>query len=249
MLNEETMEKLYSMRLKAMAEGLREQMENPGASALSFEERMAMLVDREWTFRQERGLRRRLKGARLKQEACIEDMDWRHPRGLDRPLLRALATCRWIRSHQNLIITGPTGVGKTFIACALANKACREGLTACYTRAPRLFHDIAMARADGSYVKLMGRLAKTDLLIIDDWGIHPIGDTERRDLIEVIEDRNLSRSTMVTSQLPVANWHDYIGEPTLADAILDRLIHNAHRMELKGESLRKKRSNLTQADH
>jgi DNA replication protein DnaC len=231
-----------------MVDAIRQQLEQPSVQELSFEERLAMIVDREWLFRENRRLTRRLKEARLKQQAAVEDIDFRQPRGLDKSVMLTLSTCQWIRNHQNVIITGPTGIGKSYLAEALAQKACREGFTALYYRSPRLFRDLAIARGDGNYSKLLIKLAKTDLLVVDDWGLSSLTDAERRDFLEVMEDRHGSRSTVITSQYPVAKWHELIGEPTLADAILDRIVHNAHKIVLKGESMRKTRSKLTQAD-
>lgn len=252
MLNKQTLEKLFEMKLDGMAAAFKEQLTQPDVADLSFEERLAMVVDREYTLREEKRMVRRLKTARLKQPACVEDIDYRHPRGLDRQTVRSLSNCQWIKGHQNIIVTGPTGVGKTYLSCAFANKACREGYTAIYTRLPRLLHDITLAKADGSYTKLLNRLARTDVLVVDDWGLAPLTETERRDFLEVLDDRQDSRSTIMTSQLPITNWHDNIGDPTIADAILDRLLHNSHRVALKGESMRKLRSgkkeNLTQTD-
>lgn len=244
MLNEETIEKLIAMRLKGMVNAFREELERPN-SGLSFEERFGMLVDREWTLRQERSLARRLKAAKLKQQACMEDIDYRTPRGLDRSLMRSFATCQWIKAQHNMIITGPTGVGKSFIACALANKACREGYTAYYVRTPRLFQELSIARVDGSYLKLLNKLSNMNLLVIDDWGFSRLTATERKDFLGIIEDRSLKGSTLISSQLPIANWHEHIGDPTIADAVMDRLVHNAYKLELKGASMRKRRSNLT----
>ena len=207
-----------------------------------------MIVAREWLFRENRRLTRRLKEARLKQQAAVEDIDFRQPRGLDKSVMLTLSTCQWIRNHQNVIITGPTGIGKSYLAEALAQKACREGFTALYYRSPRLFRDLAIARGDGNYSKFLIKLAKTDLLVVDDWGLSSLTDAERRDFLEVMEDRHGIRSTVITSQYPVAKWHELIGEPTLADAILDRIVHNAHKIVLKGESMRKTCSKLTQAD-
>jgi DNA replication protein DnaC len=207
-----------------------------------------MIVEREWTHRENRRLALRLRAARLKRQASIEDIDFRHPRGMDKSLILSLASCEWITHHHNLIITGPTGIGKSYLAEAFAHKACREGLTALYYRCPRLFRELAIARGDGSYLKLLGKLAKFDLLVIDDWGIAPLSEAERRDLLEVIEDRHGLRSTLITSQYPVSKWYELIGDPTLADAILDRIVHAAHKITLKGDSLRKRRSKLTDAD-
>lgn len=244
----QSLEKLTQMRLYTMVDAIRQQLEQPSVQELSFEERLAMIVDREWLFRENRRLTRRLKEARLKQQAAVEDIDFRQPRGLDKSVMLTLSTCQWIRNHQNVIITGPTGIGKSYLAEALAQKACREGFTALYYRSPRLFRDLAIARGDGNYSKLLIKLAKTDLLVVDDWGLSSLTDAERRDFLEVMEDRHGSRSTVITSQYPVAKWHELIGEPTLADAILDRIVHNAHKIVLKGESMRKTRSKLTQAD-
>jgi DNA replication protein DnaC len=246
MLNQQTVEKLYAMRLNAMAEAFTEQMNSPEFAELSFAERFGLLVDRQWTWKEDRRMKRLLKNARLKINACVEDIDYRSPRGLDRSVMMNLISCDWIRKQQNVIITGATGVGKTFIACALANKACREGFSVLYARAPRFYYDLAIAKADGSYPKLFSRLAKTQLLVLDDLGVSPMTDSERRNLLEVIEDRNGSGSTLVASQLPIEKWFEIIGEPTIADAILDRLVHNAHKINLKGESMRKKHSSLTQ---
>jgi DNA replication protein DnaC len=231
-----------------MVGAIRQQLEQPSVQELSFEERLAMIVDREWLFRENRRLTRRLKEAGLKQQAAVEDIDFRHSRGLDKSVMLTLSNCQWIRNHQNVIITGPTGIGKSYLAEALAQKACREGFTALYYRSSRIFRDLAIARGDGNYSKLLIKLAKTDLLVVDDWGLSSLTDAERRDFLEVMEDRHGIRSTVITSQYPVAKWHELIGEPTLADAILDRIVHNAHKIVLKGESMRKTRSKLTQAD-
>jgi DNA replication protein DnaC len=242
MLMQPTIEKLYSMKLVGMVDAIRRQLEDPEASRLSFEERLALLVDRQWDWRQNKALTRRLKNARFKIDAAIEDVDYRHPRRLDRPLIRTLSACDWVRLHHNLLIIGPCGVGKSFMACALAQKAVRDGFTALYTRAPRLLRDLAVARADGSFPKLLDRLARIDILIVDDWAMAPLADSERRDFLEICDDRYGIRSTVLTSQVPITHWHDQIGDPTVADSILDRLVHNAHRIELQGASMRKSKN-------
>src|SRR5208283_1205850 len=248
-MNNQTMENLYQMRLGTMAEAFKEQLNAPSQSSLSFEERFGMIIDGEWTPRENRKLQSRLKAARLKLNASIEDIDYRHPRGLDKSIVLSLASCQWVKGHHNIIITGPTGIGKTYIAEAFANKACREGYSATRFRSTRLLRELAVARGDGSYIKLLARLSKVDLLIIDDWGLTPLTEDERKDFLEVMEDRHELRSTIITSQYPVSKWHDLIGEPTLADAILDRIVHNAHKSTLKGESLRKTKAKLTHPDH
>jgi DNA replication protein DnaC len=240
MLTEPTLEKLKALRLDAFARAWSEQHNDPKLHQLSFDERLALLVDTEWLSRENRRLERALREARLKiSSACVEDIDYPARRELDRTLIRQLATCRWVQEHQNVIVTGPTGVGKTYIACALANQACRKGFRVLYRRASRLFDELALARADGSYARGLARFARTDLLVIDDWGLAPPAELERRDWLEILEDRYGERSTLITSQLPPAKWHDHLADPTLADAICDRILHNAHRIALKGPSRRK----------
>jgi len=245
MLNHPTLDKLQAMRLTGMLKALIEQAAMPDIDALSFEERLGLLIDREMTEREDRRLKTRLRQAKLKQNACVEEIDYRHPRGLDKSLMRDLIQCQWIKRHLNLLITGPTGVGKTWIGCALAQKACREGYTALYLRLPRLLQELSIAKGDGTYAKLLVRLAKVDVLILDDWGLSRLIAEQRRDLLEIMEDRHDNRSTIVTSQLPLEKWHNSIGDPTMADAILDRLVHNAYKINLKGESMRKRKSALT----
>jgi DNA replication protein DnaC len=240
MLNEQTFDKLYGLKLLGMAEGFKEQLQQPNLHDLSFEERFGLIVDRQWTFREDCRLQRLLKEAKLKMNACAEDIDYKNPRGIDKSVILSLLSGEWIQKHQNVIISGPTGVGKTFLACALAQKACREGYRAFYARIPKLLYHLALSKADGSYPKTMKKLFKTQVLLLDDFGLAPLTEPERRDLLEVIEDRHGASSTIVTSQLPIENWHEHIGNPTIADAILDRLIHNAHRINLKGGSMRKK---------
>jgi len=248
-MNNQTIEKLHQMRLHTMAVAFKEELERPNNADLTFEDRIALLVEREWLFRENRQLGTRLKTARLKHQAVLEDIDFRYPRGMEKSLILSLAGCQWIKSHYNVIITGPTGIGKSYLAEALTNKACREGYTARYYRSARLFQELTMARGDGSYVVLLQKISKTDLLVIDDWGLAPLADLERRDILEIMEDRHGLRSTLITSQFPVTTWHDLIGEPTLADAILDRIVHNAHKITLDGESMRKTKSTLTDAAH
>jgi len=245
MLNHPTQDKLTTMQLWGMAAALEEQLQTRDIEGLSFDERFGLLVDREMTVRHSRRMARRLKAAKLPQNACVEDIDYRHRRGLDRAVVTQLATGRWITGNQNLLITGPTGTGKSWLASALAQKACRDGLSALYLRCPRLAPELEIARGDGRYHKLLATYARTDLLLLDDWGLAPMTDSLRRDLLEILEDRYGRRSTLVTSQLPVDAWHDYLGDPTLADAILDRLVHNAHRITLKGGSMRKRSAALT----
>ena len=230
------------MKLYGLAHALEQQMESSNFDKLAFDERVGMLIDQEWTDRQTRKLTRRLAQAKLRDQACLEDIDYRHRRGLDRKLVARLSTCKWIGESQNVILFGPTGVGKTFLACALANRACHESKTALYRRVPRLLNELALARADGSYPRLLTRWAKVDVLILDDWGLAPLTDQERRDMLEVIDDRYGKRSTIVASQMPLKHWHKIIGDPTIADAICDRLIHGAHTITLSGESMRKKKA-------
>jgi DNA replication protein DnaC len=228
-----------------MADGFKDQMNQPNIRDLSFEERFSLLVDRQVTYQDERKMKRLLLNARLKINACIEDIDYKTPRGIDKSVILRLASCDWIKNAQNILITGPTGVGKTYLACALANRACRMGLSSSYIRLPRLFQELAIAKADGSYPKIMRKLSRARVLVLDDFGLAPLAHAERRDLLEVIEDRHGLFSTVVATQLPINAWHDNIKDPTIADAILDRLIHNAHKITLKGESMRKIRSLLT----
>jgi len=223
-------------------------MASSSAGSLSFEDKLGLMVDREMTEREDRRLQARLKKAKLRISACVEDIDYRHSRGLDKSLMISLASCAWIKGHQNLIITGPTGVGKTYLACAMVHKACLEGYAALYRRLPNLLRELAVARADGSYSRTMAAYARADLIALDDWGLDKLDRDQGMDLLELMEDRHGRRSTLVAAQVPVDQWHDVIGEPTLADAILDRLVHNAHGIALKGHSMRKKYSNLTEGN-
>jgi len=246
MLVHPTLDKLESLRLAGMVKAFKEQMEMADISDMTFEERLGLLADREAADRETRRLKTRLRKAKLRQNACIEDIDFRHPRGLDKSLITRLADCEWIKKHQNIIITGPTGVGKSYLACAFAQKACREGYTTVYLRISRLFEDLSLAKGDGRYIKMLTAFAKTDLLVLDDYGLAKLNQEQRHDLLEILEDRHGLKSMLVTGQLPLEHWHEQIGDPTLADAILDRLIHNAHKIHLKGGSMRKKKANLTQ---
>lgn len=240
MLLEPTLARLRELRLTGMAGALEEQQGVPDLQGLSFEDRLGLLVDREVTLRKDRRQTQLLRQAKLRLQASIEDLDFRSPRGLDRSVILRLASCDWIRHHQVVLINGATGTGKTYLGCALAQAACRQGLSSRYFRLPRLIEELALARADGSYPKLMDRLQKTELVVLDDYGLTPLSHNERRDLLEVIEDRTGRRATLVTSQLPFEHWHDIVGDATFADAILDRLIHHAHRITLKGASMRRK---------
>jgi DNA replication protein DnaC len=232
-----------------MAEALEHQLQQPDLQALSFEERLGFLVDRELLARANRRLARLLQTAKLKVAACIEDIDYRHPRGLKRGQLAPLLTGEWLRSHQNLCLTGATGTGKTWLACAFGQLACRLGFSVRYLRLPRLFEMLRIAHGDGSYRRLLQLWANTDLLILDDGGLDTLTTPDRKDLLELMDDRHGLRSTLITSQLPLEHWHTYLGEPTVADAILDRLLHNAHKIHLKGDSMRKTTTTLTQSDH
>jgi len=240
MLTQQTLDKLDTLRLTGMRQAFEQQLAQPATHELAFEERLALLLDREILARDNRRLTRLLKAARLRlPSACPEDIDYRHHRGLQRSQMAQLVACQWIHQKHNLLLTGPTGTGKTYLACALGNHACRQGLSTRYFRLPRLLEQLGIAHADGSYPRLMQQLSRTELLILDDWAIAALSAAQRNDLMELIEDRHGLRSTLIASQLPVEHWHDYLGEPTLADAILDRLLHNAHRLPLKGASMRK----------
>lgn len=242
MLRHATLDQLCELKLHGMARAFEEQLAMADISELSFEERLGLLVEREATERANRQLTARLRKAKLREQAAIEDINWRAKRSLDKRQVLRLASCQWVADHLNVLITGKAGVGKTFLACAFGHKACREGYTTLYLRIPRLFRDLAIARGDGSYEKLLKSYARTDLLILDDWGLAPIGAPERRDLLEILEDRYGARSTLVASQLPVDSWYQVIGDPTLADAILDRLVHGAYKLAMEGESMRSNRA-------
>jgi len=242
MLNQPTIEKLHTMKLHGMAEAFRAQAETPDMSQLSFEERFAMLVDQQWLWKENRALARRLSIAKLKERGVIEDINYQHPRGLDRKLIRTLSSSEWVRQKQNLLLIGPTGIGKSWLACALAHKACRDGFVVLHKRMNELFRELAIAHADGSIGRILLKFSRVDVLLLDDFAMAPLKDSERRDLLEICDDRYQRRSMILTSQLPVAHWHEQIGDPTIADSILDRLVHNAYRIELNGESMRKQRA-------
>lgn len=241
MLNEHTVSQLRSLRLDGMVHALQDAATTAAAATLPFEERLALVVQREVDWRDAKRIDRLLKAAKLKvNSACLEDIDWRASRGLDRTLISALASGDWLRHGHNVLITGATGVGKTWLACALAQQAARSGFSALYVRAPRLLEELRIAHGDGSFSRRLQQLARTDLLILDDWGLAPIGQSERNDLLELLDDRTTGKATLITSQVPVEHWYTYLNDPTLADAILDRIVHGSHRLALKGESLRKK---------
>jgi DNA replication protein DnaC len=241
MLNQQTIEKLHAMKLHGIADAFRAQLETTEAGQFSFEERFALLVDQQWLWKENRALARRLRAAHLKEHGVIEDVDYQHPRGLDRKLVRTLSSGDWVRQHQSIILLGPTGIGKSWLGCALAQKACRDGFSVLHKRTSELFRELAVSHADGSIGRFLVRLSRIDILLLDDFAMAPLKDTERRDFLEICDDRYQRRSLILTSQMPVSHWHEQIGDPTIADSILDRLIHNAYRIELKGESMRKKR--------
>jgi DNA replication protein DnaC len=242
MLNEQTIATLHSLKLFGLARGFEERLANPIHAELSHAEFVGLLVQDEKTYRNNQRLTRLLRNAKLRQQAALEDVDYRHPRDLSKQVMLELCNAQWIAAHRNVLISGPTGIGKSFIACALGNFAARAGYTVLYLRAPRLFETLQQARGDGSHLKTLTRLARVQLLIIDDFLLTPLADWERRDLLEIVEDRYQSGATVITSQCPIRDWHPNIGDPTLADAICDRLLHNAYKIELKGDSMRKNQS-------
>jgi DNA replication protein DnaC len=244
MLTQPTIEKLHAMKLTAMARAFANQMQSPDMAQLSFEERFGLLVDYQMTDLENRRMQNRLKNAKLRLSASLEDLDFKQGRGLDRSTVMSLALNQWVTSHHNILVTGPTGAGKSYLACALAQKACRDGYTTLYQRVQRLLQEIAVARLDGRYARLIAPIIKCEVLILDDLLISPLTREEQREILEIVEERYERKATIVTSQLPVKTWHDAMQDPTLADAILDRLVHNAYKLELKGESMRRKRSML-----
>lgn len=245
MMHHPTLDKLQQLKLTGMLRALQEQDGIPDIRTMPFEERLGLMVDREMTERDNRRMQTRLRMAKLKQNSALEDIDFKTARGLDRSLIMKLAGCEWVAEHLNVLITGATGLGKTFLACALAHKACREGYSSHYVRLTRLFQELDIGRADGRYAKMMRQFAKADVLIMDEWGLAVLTDQHRRDLLEILDDRYNMRATIITSQLPVAHWHEAVGDPTLADAILDRVVHNAYKINLSGKTMRKEIEKLT----
>lgn len=243
MLIHPTLDNLRSLKLFGMLKALEDQLNMNNLTDFSFEDRLGLLVESEILVRGNKKLQSRLKTAKLRLSACVEDLDLKPGRGLDKSAIMSLSTCDWLRLHRNILITGPTGSGKTFVSCAVAQKACREGYTVVYERASKLFHDLALAKADGRYFKILANIAKKDLLVIDDFALAPLTDEQRRDLLEILEDRYNRRSTIVVSQVPSDHWHEIIGDPTIADAILDRLVHNAHKLHLKTKISKRKEEN------
>lgn len=245
MMHHPTLDKLQQLKLTGMLRALQEQDGIPDIRTMPFEERLGLMVDREMTERDNRRMQTRLRMAKLKQNSALEDIDFKTARGLDRSLIMKLAGCEWVAEHLNVLITGATGLGKTFLACALAHKACREGYSSHYVRLTRLFQELDIGRADGRYAKMMRQFAKADVLIMDEWGLAVLTDQHRRDLLEILDDRYNMRATIITSQLPIAHWHEAVGDPTLADAILDRVVHNAYKINLSGKTMRKEIEKLT----
>lgn len=250
MFNNQTLQNMRRLKLTGMADGLEQQLEQPVThDELGFEERLALLVDRETTYRSNTKVTRLLKAAKLKLQASPEDINYRHPRGLQKSQFADLLSSHWVHQHHNVLLTGPTGCGKTYLGCVLATQACRHGLSVRYFRTSRLLETLSIAHGDGRFGKLIQQLAKTDLLVLDDWGLEKMTLGQRNDLLEIMEDRHGLRSTLITSQLPINQWHKAIGDATLADAILDRLLHNSHKLNLKGESMRKTMSEIAEPDH
>ncbi len=237
-MREQTFERLYSLKLHGMAQALQEQLKDPATASLSFEESFARLVEAQWLWRENRAVTTRLRKARLKMPASMEDINYRHQRHLDKSLMRSLASCDWVKQHHNVTISGASGIGKTFLCCALLEQACRRGYTAYYASAPKFFRQLAIGYADGSFDRILSKLARVDVLGIDDWGLTPLSEMDRRHFLEVMDDRGGSRSTVLTSQFPVESWHDLVGSPTLADAVMERILSNSYRLSLAGETMR-----------
>ena len=244
MLREQTFEKLNSLKLHGMAQAFEQQLNNPDSSELGFEDRLSMLVEAQWLWRENHAIKSRLRYAALKVPASIENINYRHARQLERSMIQSLASCDWIRQHHNVVISGPSGIGKTYICCALLEKACREGFSARYVSAPKFFRHLAIAYADGSFERMLKKLARTDVIAIDDWGLTPLTDMQKQHLLEVLDDRCGSRSTVVSSQFVIDKWHDLVGSPTLADAIMERILSNSYRIDLNGETIRPVRKGL-----
>jgi DNA replication protein DnaC len=242
LLKHPTIDQLHALGLHGMAKAFVEIAASDEAGGLSHSEWLGLLLDREASLRQDKRMAARLRAAKLRQQACVEDIDYRSPRGLDRAMMQKLIKGDWIDAHDNLALVGPTGVGKSWLASALGHKACRDNRSVLYQRVPRLFEELALARGDGRHARLLRSLGRADLLVLDDWGLEPLDAAARHDLLEILEERYGRKSTLVTSQLPVDRWHEIIGDPTYADAIMDRLVHNAHRIELTGESMRRART-------
>ena len=250
MLETQLLQQLRQLKLTGLANALEMQFSQPSTyEELSFVERVSLAIQQEVTYRQDKRLQRLLRGAKFKVNARLEDVDYSHPRRLKQSVIAGLQSNDWIARHQNIALTGPTGCGKTYIACAFGHHACHQGHRVHYYRATRLFEQLTIAHGDGSYLKLLENIAKTELLIIDDWGLEPLTQSQKNDLLEIMEDRHNGKSTIFTSQLPISKWHEFINDPTLADAFLDRLLHNAHKLTLKGESMRKVFTSLTEDEH
>jgi len=244
MLREQTFEKLNSLKLHGMSQAFEQQLNNPDSSELGFEDRLAILVEAQWLWRENHAIKSRLRNATLKMQATIENINYRHARQLERSMIQSLSSCDWVRQHHNVVISGPSGIGKTYICCALLDKACREGFSARYVSAPKFFRRLAIAYADGSFDRMLAKLAKTDVIAIDDWGLTPLTDMQKQHLLEVLDDRCSSKSTIVASQFVIDKWHDLVGSPTLADAIMERILSNSYRIDLKGETIRPVRKGL-----
>ena len=227
------LEQLRNLKCSGMIAAFQEQLSMPDITGLSFEERLGLLVDREIILREDRKLQSRLKQARLRQKATIEAIDFRNQRGVDKSEILSLASCEWIKQQHNIIITGPAGVGKTFLACALAQKACREGFSSGYYRIPRLLHELSVSKGDGTYDSSLKKIAKIDVLILDDWGLSVLTESQRKDMLEILDDRYQLKSTIITTQFPIEKWYEIIGDPTIADAILDRVVHNSYKLTMK----------------